>query len=98
MQYLPLGSVLESVFGVRRQVADFDVVKVLDKVVVAHPELAVVFKGQAHVRLLVVRHSAPLVRAVSPGSLPLNLVAPRVPDADERDLALEVCFRLQKNI
>ena len=76
--------------GLRRQVADLELSEVAHEVLVAHPELAVLLEVDAERLLLLVRDVAPLGRPVRPRAVPLRLVAPRVPDPDQRDLARDL--------
>ena len=76
--------------GLRRQVADLELSEVAHEVLVAHPELAVLLEVDAERLLLLVRDVAPLGRPVRPRAVPLGLVAPRVPDPDQRDLARDL--------
>ena len=79
-----------NVDGLRRQVADLELSEVAHEVLVAHPELAVLLEVDAERLLLLVRDVAPLGRPVRPRAVPLRLVAPRVPDPDQRDLARDL--------
>ena len=79
-----------NVDGLRCQVADLELSEVAHEVLVAHPELAVLLEVDAERLLLLVRDVAPLGRPVRPRAVPLRLVAPRVPDPDQRDLARDL--------
>lgn len=50
-----------------------------------HPELSIMFEGEAHLFLLFRRNELPLRTLVTPSTNPLCLIAPRVSDADKRD-------------
>lgn len=52
-----------------------------------HPKLSIMLKVEAHLFLLLRRNELPLRTFVTPRANPLSLVAPRVSDADKRNLA-----------
>merc|ERR1740128_1347898 len=49
-------------------------------------QLSIVLEVDSQIFLLIVRYIPPFCRSVGPGSVPLGLVAPWVPDPDQRNL------------
>lgn len=52
------------------------------------PKFSIMSKSQAHIFLQVRRNSTPLAGVIRPRSIPFLLIAPRVADAEQSDLAL----------